>query len=152
MKVLANKTVKVTGEWLFFLNNKLVRQEKNLLVQCGLNFLAKLLIREDDQTNDIPFHLALGTGTTAAAAGNTKLEVEKLRKVVSAKTRQVNLVRLRTYFLASEANQDWQEFGIFLAGTDEKDTGTLLNRLVSPVSKTSQQALTIEVRITFEAG
>jgi len=143
-------TVKVTGEWFFIFDDGRVTRKKNLITQSGLNMLAALLINET--TNDIPIHLALGTGTTAAAAGDTKLEAEGLRKAVSAKTRQANMVRLRTYFLASEANGDWQECGIFLAGTDQKDSGMLFNRLVTPVSKASNTALTIEVRLAFTAG
>ena len=144
--------VRVSGQWLFYLDGQLIRQEKNLVVQSGLNFLAALLINE--QTNNIPFHLALGTGTTAPAATDTKLVAEGLRRAVSAKQRQANIVRLRTFFLANEANGTWTEAGIFLAGTDAKDSGTLLNRIVPSggLSKAANQVLTVEVRITFTAG
>jgi len=71
------EAIHVTGEWLFYLDGRLVKREKNLIVQSGLNFLAALLIGE--QTNNIPFYLALGTGTTAPAAGDTKLVAEGLR-------------------------------------------------------------------------
>lgn len=147
-----NDAIKITGEWLFYLDGQLVKREKNLIVQSGLNFLAALLIGE--QTNSIPFHLALGTGTTAPAATDTKLVTEGLRKAVSSKQRQANMVRLRTFFLANEANGTWAEFGIFLAGTDQKDSGTLLNRIVPTggISKESNQVLTIECRLTFSAG
>lgn len=153
--MIAREGIKVSGEWLFYLDGKLVKREKNLLVQSGLNFLAALLIAE--QTNSMSIHLALGTGTTAPAAGDTKLVAEGLinsRLTVSAKTRQANMVRLRTFILASEANSTWYEFGIFLAGTDAKDSGTLLNRITPTggISKTAQQVLTVEVRITLAAG
>jgi len=154
MQVMQNENIQVTGEWLFYLDGQLIKREKNLVTQSGLNFLATLLIRDGGQSNDIPFHLALGTGTTSPAAGDTTLENEQLRKEVSAKTRQANLVRLRTFFLANEANDTWSEFGIFMAGTDTKDTGTLLNRITPTggISKSSNQVLTIEVRATFAAG
>jgi hypothetical protein len=141
--------VQVSGEWLFYLDGQLVRREKNLITQAGLNFLAALLINE--QTNAIPFHLALGAGTTAPAATDTRLVAEGLRKSVSAKTRQANMVRLRTFFLANEANGTWYEFGIFLAGTANPDSGTLLNRIVPTggISKASTTVLTVEVRVTF---
>jgi len=144
--------VKVKGEWLFYLDGQLVKREKNLITQSGLNFLAALLIGE--QVNNIPFHLALGTGTTAPAATDTKLVAEGLRKQIAAKTRQANMVRLRTFFLLNEANGAWTEFGIFLAGTDARDSGVLLNRIVPTggISKASNQVLTVEARITFSAG
>lgn len=142
--------IHITGHWRFIYEDGTVIERKNLITQSGLNKLAALLINEG--TNDIPFHLAIGTGTNAASAGDTKLQTESLRKLVSAKTRQANMVRLRTFFLSNEANGNWNEFGIFLAGTDQKDSGKLLNRLVSPISKASNTVLTIEVRITFVAG
>lgn len=150
--LVVQEAVKISGEWLFCLDGKLIRREKNLITQAGLNFLAALLINE--QTNSIPFHLALGTGTTTPAATDTKLVAEGLRKLISTKTRQANLVRLRTFFTAQEANQTWYEFGIFLAGTANKDSGALLNRIMPTggISKSSQQVLTVEVRITFSAG
>jgi hypothetical protein len=128
-----------------------VKREKILIVQAGLNFLASWLANET--TNNVPIYLALGTGTTAPAATDAKLVAEGLRKAVSAKTRQANLVRLRTFFLAHEANATWTEFGIFLAGTANKDSGTLLNRITpGGISKSSNTVLTVEVRITFSAG
>lgn len=150
--MVTKEAVKVSGEWLFYLDGKLIQREKNLITLAGLNFLAALLIGE--QTNDIPIHLALGTGTTAPAAGDTKLVAEGLRKSVSAKTRQGNMVRLRTFFTAQEANNPaWTEFGIFLAGTDAANTGTLLNRIVPTggISKAANQVLTVEVRVLFSA-
>jgi len=144
--------IKVKGEWLFYLDGQLVKREKNLIVQSGLNFLAKILANQ--QTNDVPVHCLLGTGTTTPAATDTKLQNEVLRKVVSAKQVQANLIRFRTFWLANEANGTWTEFGLAFAGTDQKDSGTLLNRIVPTggISKASNQVLTVEARITFSAG
>lgn len=152
IRVTTEEAIVITGEWLFYLDGQLVKREKNLIVQSGLNFLAALLTGE--QVSDVPIYLALGTGTTAPAATDIKLVAEGLRKAISAKTRQANLVRLRTFFTAQEANQVWYEFGIFLAGTANKDSGTLLNRITPTggISKSSQQVLTIECRLTFSAG
>jgi hypothetical protein len=145
-----SKNLKVTGEWYFYENGILIKQEKNLIVQSGLSFLAALFIAE--QQNDIPFHLAIGTGTNAAASGDTKLQAEAFRKAVSAKQRQGSMVRLRTFLLNNECNGNFNEFAIFIAGTDAADSGTMFNRLVTPVSKTQNTVLTIETRITFSAG
>lgn len=144
------ESIAIQGDWIFIYGDGKTVEAKNLITQSGLNLLAALLIGE--QTNSLPFHLAIGTGTNPAAAGDSKLQVEAFRKIVSAKTRQANMVRIRTMLLATEANGNWQEFGIFAAGTDQKDSGTLLNRLVTPISKASNTVLTIECRITFAAG
>ena len=144
--------IKVKGEWLFYLDGKLVKQEKNLITQAGLNFLAALLI--GNQISDVPIHLGLGTDSTAPALTDTKLKAEALRKAVASKQRQANMVRIRAFFLPAEANGDWKEFGLFLSGTDLPDSGTLFNRITPPggISKAGNQVLSVEVRVTFEAG
>ena len=146
---MIGESIKISGEWLFYLDNQLVKREKNMIVQAGLDILAALLINE--QPNAIPFHLALGTGVTPASSADTKLQTEVFRKVVSSKTRTAAMVRLRTFLLASEAIGTWIEFGIFMAGTNILNSGTLLNRilLAGGISKTSNTYLTIETRITF---
>ncbi|MBN6186399.1 hypothetical protein JQN58_05285 [Aneurinibacillus sp. BA2021] len=142
--------IRISGEWIFAYEDGTVIRKKNLIVASGLAFLAALFIGE--RTNDIPFHLAIGTGTGAAVASDTKLQAEVFRKIVSVKTRQGNMLRLRTLLAPNEANGDWKEFGIALAGTEELESGTLFNRLVTPISKASNMALTIECRITLSAG
>ncbi|BAU27638.1 hypothetical protein DFP93_102114 [Aneurinibacillus soli] len=145
-----NEGINIMGDWTFEYENGTVIEEKNIVVLSGLSFLAALFIGE--KPSIIPFHLAMGTGTTAAASTDTMLHEEVFRKPVSAKTRQANMLRLRTYLLSSEANGDWKEFGIVLAGTDQIGSGTLFNRLVTPISKASNMALTIECRLTLAAG
>ena len=144
--------ISVTGEWLFYLDGVLVKREKNLIVGVGLNYLASLLVNEN--TNDMAVYLAYGTGTTAAANGDIKLEIESGRKIVSTKSRSGAMAKLRTFFITTEANGTWTEFGIFLAGTTVADSGTLLNRILPTggIAKTASTVLTIEVRITFAAG
>ena len=145
-------SIKVTGEWLFYLDGVMVKREKNLIVGAGLNYLASLLVNEN--TNDMSIYLAYGTGNTPAAAGDTKLQTEGGRKIVSTKTRSGAVAKLRTFFITTEANGTWTEFGIFLAGTTVADSGTLLNRILPTggIAKTASTVLTIEVRITFAAG
>ena len=137
------------GEWLFYLDDKLVAREDNKIVGSGLDFMSKLLINEEP--NSMSVHMAMGTGATAVSTADTKLEIEGFRKVVTSKTRTGPMCRFRTFMLSNEANGDWKEFGIFLKSTDIAESGVLLNRVVVPISKASNQALTIEARITFEA-
>lgn len=147
-----NEDLKVYGEWLFYENGRLIKKEKNLIVTAGLNYLASLLTAEN--TNAMSIHLAYGTGTTAAAAGDVKLETEGGRKAVTTKARSGAIAKLRTFLITTEAIGTWTEFGIFLAGTDAADSGTLLNRILPTggINKTANTVLTIEVRITFAAG
>lgn len=141
-------TIKVYGEWLFYIDDRLILKHKNLITNLGLNILAKLLTGEITLSS---MYLALGTGTTAPNATDISLENELIRKQVSSKISQDNYARLRTMFQSTEANGTWTEAGIFINGTDTIGTGTLFNRITSPggISKSSQQILTIEIRLTF---
>lgn len=151
-RLTLKSAIKVYGEWLFYSEGKLIHRQKNLITQSGLDKIAAFLIAEN--TNSVPWHLAMGTGATAAASTDVKLETEGFRKLISSKQRQGSMARIRTFLITTEAVGTWTEFGLFLAGTGAADGGTLLNRLlpVGGINKTTNQVLTVEVRITFEAG
>ena len=144
--------IKVKGEWLFWLEDKLIYKGENLVTQTGLNYQAGLFVGEVPA--DVPIHLAMGTGANKALITDTKLQAEGFRKAISSKTRQDNQVRVRTFLLAIEANGEWTEFGLFFSGTDMPDSGQLFNRIVNPVGirKFQNQTLTVEVRVSFVAG
>ncbi len=140
----------VSGTWIFEWPDETRRIEKNLITQSGLEALAALFIGELPQSSAM--YLALGTGTTAAASGDKKLQAEGYRKRLTSKTRELNEVRLRFFLTTSEANGEWSELGVMLAATGVKDSGTMLNRILPPggIRKASNQTLTVEVRIKFQ--
>jgi len=149
------ENIGVSGTWLFVWRDKdgnilETREEHNLITQSGLEALAALFIAELPANNAM--YLALGTGTTAAATGDKKLEIEGFRKILTSKTRELNEVRLRFFLTTTEANGEWSEMGIMLAGTDVKDSGQMLNRILPAggIRKVSNQTLTVEVRIKFQ--
>ncbi|NTW04528.1 MAG: hypothetical protein HGA27_00235 [Peptococcaceae bacterium] len=147
-----NEKLRLSADWHFIYGDGTEIIHKNLIVQGGLDFLASLFIGE--RTSSFATYLALGTGTTAPVANNTKLETEGSRKIVSSKTRQGSELRIRTYFLASEINQTWTEFGLFVEGTSVANSGVLFNRIVPTggITKASNQTLTIEIRLTISAS
>lgn len=147
-----NDGIKIKGEWLFWLEDKLIYKGENLVTQTGLNYQAGLFVGEVPA--DVPIHLAMGTGTNKALNTDTKLQMEGFRKAISSKTRQDNQARVRTFLLAVEANGEWTEFGLFFSGTDMPDSGQLFNRIVNPagIRKFQNQTLTVEVRVSFVAG
>ena len=140
----------VSGTWIFTWSDGYRRIEKNLITQSGLEALAALFIAELPANNAM--YLALGTGTTAATSGDKKLEAEGYRKILTSMTRELNEVRLRFFLLTHEANGEWPELGVMLAGTDVKDSGWNLNRILpgGGIRKASNQTLTVEVRIKFQ--
>jgi len=152
-----NESIQVTGTWNFIWSDKdgkeiRRRTEKNLVVASGLAAYAAILA--DELAQDCAIYVALGTGTTAAANGDTKLETETVRKIVTTLTRNSATIIYRFYFLTGEAVGDFTEWGVFLEATASADSGRLLNRLVpvGGVSKASNEQLTVEVQIAFAAA
>lgn len=141
--------ITVSGEWTFSYSDGTVIAAKNKVVTSGLGALAAIFVGEIPASSAI--WIAAGTGTTAVANADRTLEVEGYRKILVTKSRQGGTVILRTYLLQSEGNGDWEEWAVFIAGTDQADSGIMLNRLVTPISKAGNQVLTVEVKLTFTA-
>lgn len=157
IKTASKDHIQIKGTWTFIWsdeNGKELRRqvEENLVVTTGLIAYAMIIAGTLDQT--CAAWCALGTGTTAAAAGDTALETESTRKVVTTKTTNSGTIIYRTYFLTGEAVGDYTEWGIFLEATSLAGSGRLLNRLVPTggVSKDSNENLTVEVRIALTAA
>lgn len=149
--------IRVSGTWNFIWHDKdgkelRRRTEHNLVVTTGLVAIAEILSSELDQ--DCAIYLALGTGTTAAAAGDTKLETESERKIITTRSRSSATLIYRTYYLVGEAVGDYTEWGLFFAATTAKDSGRLFNRILPSggVSKASNEQLTVEIQIAFAAA
>lgn len=138
----------VHGEWTFYYDDGTVVRHENKVVNHGLSTVAKMLTGEISNTN-IPFYMALGMGITPVGGEDTQLEDEQYRKIVSSQSTQGGVVRFRFLLQANEGNGDWSEFGMFVGGTALKDSGSLFNRVVRPISKTDITMMTVEVRITF---
>src|SRR5690625_1412408 len=103
-------------------------------------------------TIDIPFYHSIGTDAREADITDTKLEYKQFRTVTESKNRQGSMLRLRFFLMQNEANGDWEEYGIFAAGTENEGSGEMINRINQPISKASNTLLTVEVRITLSGG
>jgi len=75
---------------------------------------------------------------------------EAFRKPVSLVTREANVVRIRTQLLTNEGNGNHQKTCIFVGASSSPGTGTMLNMLRQPWSKTDRMILTVECRITVQ--
>ena len=117
----------------------------NLIVTTGLNLVRDLMA--GDSVNALT-HFAVGTGTTAPVVGNTTLETEVLRDVITQFVDTSGQLDVK-YFLSSlQANGNTLgEAGIFNAAS----SGTMFNRaLLSPtIVKTSALAVTFTWSITI---
>lgn len=95
-------------------------------------------------------HLAVGTGTNAAAKSDTALQTETGRKAVSSMTVNSTKITVKTSIAASELISTWREIGIILAGTDTAGSGTLLSRASINYTKTASIQLLVTYVLTLQ--
>ena len=69
---MINEHFKVTGEVTIQKNGKVIREIPNTIVTAGKNNIAALITDAGAKMT----HMAVGTGTTSVAAGNTALVTE----------------------------------------------------------------------------
>lgn len=127
-----------------------VKQEqevKNLVVTTGLGYIAS---RMKDTTATAMSHMAIGTGSTAAAAGNTTLGTESARVALTSTTVTGPAVAYVASFPAGTPASltAITEAGIFNASS----SGTLLCRTVfSVVNKDVNDTMSITWTVTMAA-
>lgn len=146
----------VMAEWLFHYEDVVTGAKwtlgpyKNKVVQGGLDNSASLLTGENPSTT-AAMHCVIGSNSAAAQTADTLATMtEVARGAIISKSRTGAMAKLRTFFAATVANGNHQCVGIVARSTDQAGSGTLLNRLVQPFSKTANTVLTIEVRFTFQ--
>ena len=123
-------------------NIKDEQEVKNLVVTVGKNFIAS---RMKDATATAMSHMAIGTGTTAAAVGDTTLGTEVGRVALTSTTVTTNHVAYVATFPAGTGTGAITEAGILNAAS----AGTLLCRTVfSVINKGAADTLGITWTVT----
>lgn len=123
------------------------RHEKNLVVSAGLNFICS---RMKDTTDGAMSHMALGSGTTAAAAGDTDLgSLLGSREALDSTTVSSNTITYVSSFEAGDGTGAVTEAGIFNASTG----GTMLCRVVfAEINKAADDTMSVTWTITLTAS
>lgn len=123
-----------------------VKQEhevKNLVVSAGLAYIAS---RMKDTTLGAMSHMAIGSGSTAAAAGNTALGTELGRVALTATTVTANAIQYTATFGAGVGTGAVTEAGIF----NDDTAGTMLCRTVfGLVTKESGDSMAVTWTVTI---
>lgn len=118
----------------------------NLVVNVGLNFIAS---RMKDATDTAMSHMAVGSGTAAAAGANTALGTELGRVALGSTTVTNNSVAYVATFGAGVGTGAVTEAGLFNAGT----SGTMLCRTVfGVVNKETTDTMAITWTVTIGAA
>jgi hypothetical protein len=147
-----SEKMQVTGRLTIVLKGpdgsvKDVRDIKNLVVNAGLAHITSRLL---GTSSGVMSHMALGSGTTAAAAGNTALGSQLgSRKTLTSSVQSGTNNEAITYvatFAAGEGTGAVTEAGIFNAAT----AGTMLCRTVfSVVNKGAADVLQVTWTVAF---
>ncbi len=145
--MLAKENVSAQGRVHFVLTdaNGNVKQHevKNLVVATGLNYIVS---RMKDATVDVMSHMAVGSGTTAADAGDTGVQTQLARVALSSTVVSENQIVYSATFSPGIATGAITEAGLFNAATG----GTMLCRTVFPVvNKQTADTLTVTWTVTI---
>jgi len=151
---LVSEGLKIKGHWKFTLTNPdgsfEIKEYDNLVVTAGRTGIASHLTAGSPSPTSLRVnYVALGTGVTAPANGDTTLETEVYRNATASAANASNVATITGYYTATETSGTYKEAGLFMSGTASADTGTLLSRVAIDITKTVAQTLTIETTLTI---
>lgn len=117
---------------------KHVEEVDNLITTAGRNALIARLASSPGTA--VPTHMAVGTGATAAAAGDTTLGTEVDRNALTSNTVSGNVLTMVGDWAAGDATAALTEAGVLSASS----SGTLFSRAVfSAINKAAGDTLQI---------
>ena len=139
--------LEITGALQISLNNEIVHQCDNLVVTAGKNWVAGRF--KDGSIPDEMSHMALGSGSAAAAVGNTALGTElgssRIALTTDGGTVSNATVQYDATWSSSHGAYAIQEAGIF----NHASAGTMLARTVfAVINKGTDDTVTISWTIT----
>jgi len=139
---MLNDDLKLTGKLTIAINGETVKEVPNLVVTAGKGYVAS---RMKDTSATAMSHMAIGSGTTPAAASQTALVSELARTALTSTTVSgADIVYVDT-FAAGTGTGAVKEAAILNASSG----GTMLCRTVfSVVNKGANDAMTITWTVT----
>lgn len=115
----------------------------NLVVDTGLDYIAS---RMEGTSDAVMSHMAVGTGTTSAASGDTALETEAAREALTSTDVTDNAVAYVATFAAGTGTGALTEAAILNASS----AGTMLCRTVfSVINKGASDSMTVTWTVTI---
>ena len=139
---MINDDLKLKGKLQIALNGETVQEVDNLVVTAGKGYVAS---RMKDASATAMSHMAIGSGTTAAAASQTALGTQLGRVSLTSTSVSGAVVTYVATFAAGTGTGAVTEAGLFNASS----SGTMLCRTVfSVVNKGSADSMTITWTVT----
>lgn len=139
---MITENLKLTGHVTVSINDEVVQEIPNLVVTAGKGYVAS---RMKDTTAGAMSHMAVGTDSSAAAAGDTALGTESGRVSLTSSTVSGNVITYVASFPAGTATAALTEAAILNASSG----GTMLCRTVyATVNKSSSDSMSISWSIT----
>ena len=139
---MVNDNLTLTGALVISKNDVVVQRTNNLVVTAGKNWVADRM----NNAKAVMTHMALGTGTNAAAVGDTTLQTEIDRNALTSTTVSTNTIAYGCTWAAGDGTGAITEAGLF----DAASTGDMLARTVfSVVNKGASDSITITWTITI---
>lgn len=134
--------------------NSMCRTEKmvieNLLPTVGRTAIAQHLSAVSPTPSSLLVNYgAVGTGTNAAANGDTTLQTETFRNAIASRTNANNVAYITIFLATTDVTGTLREVGLFINGSASANTGTLFSRAIINRTKTSIQTLTIDHTVTI---
>ena len=137
-----NDDLKMTGHLTIAINNAVVQEVPNLVVTDGKEYVAS---RMKDMTKAAMSHMAIGTGSTAAAASNAALGSEANRQSLTSTSVSGAVVTYVATFGPGNGTGAITEAGLFNASS----SGDMLCRTVfAVVNKGGSDSMTITWSVT----
>tara|TARA_R100000781_G_scaffold106530_1_gene70575 strand:+ start:94 stop:525 length:432 start_codon:yes stop_codon:yes gene_type:complete len=137
-----NDQLQLKGHLQIHLNDELVQDIDNLVVTAGKNLVASRLV---GTSSGVMSHMAIGSGTTAAAAGNIALGSELGRVSLTSGTASSAVVTYVATFAAGTGTGAVTEAALLNASS----SGTMLARTVfSVVNKGANDSMTVTWTVT----
>lgn len=119
-------------------------EQPNIVTNAGLTVLAQVI----SGSGTAPTHIAIGTGTTAAAGTDTALGTEVDRNALGSSTSSSGVATYKAFFSKAEANGSTiAEVGLFNASTGP--TCICRSVLGATVAKDATKSLTITWTLTL---
>ena len=139
---MINDGLKLKGKLAISLNGKIIQEVDNLVVTAGKGYVAS---RMKDATATAMSHMAIGSGSTAAAASDTALGNQLGRVALTSTTVSNAVVTYVASFPAGTGTGAVTEAAILNASSG----GTMLCRSVfSVVNKGAQDSMTVTWTVT----